>query len=555
MIHSIKELNKRPLWVFIFSLVIYASGLAGLEITRINCRFALMTSEISLYGTGIFPTLNGVYYTDYPVSVFYLMHLASLGGKYINMFTLALPTSVFAALTVTATYLIGEKAKRDLGFFAVIFLFFSYEFINIARSPGCDMAVAAAVSWMIYLLFSADHDNNWKYYLGVPFCMVLALVFRGPLGLILINAAMAGYFIAGLKWKKIIIAGVSSLIFDIFLLYMGYLLILKVGGEKLWETFYFDQISSRIGSDEGIFYYFADAAGSFAPAYAIGLAVFVYYIKSIFCIKKDERGAIKFLRMLFGWAVLELLLLSIPGTKHIRYASSAVPALALAAAWGFMNFCNDGYLAALKRLILKLCFLIPPVCTLTAMVLIVISYLYLGGGRKELVPLGLMVILLLLFLRRRYKTEKSLMIFGALFFALLVTQIIVPFEARYQSSKQFVNSSIPFITGKNVYFFRLGPDGDEHKFMVNLPREKRFRPRFIAGRIGDGYEERNMFDHCGGAEVIDSLGPESVFIARVDKLEPLAPDGDVKKLEEKFEILNRGRMAGDDCVLFRKKGL
>lgn len=553
MIRSIKNWNKRPLWVFFLSMAFCCSGLLNMEITRINCRFALMTGEIGVYGTGLFPTLNGAYYTDYPVTLVYLMHLASLGGRCINMLTLALPTAILASLTVTATYLVGEKVRRDLGFFAAVFLFFSYEFINIARAPGIDMAVAASASWMIYFLFSAEHDRNWKYYLGVPFCAVAAFAFRGPFGLVLLDAALAGYFLATLNWKKILAAGVASLILSVLLLYLGYLAIHKAGGEKLWGFFYNDQIASRMEAGKWCLYFFADAAASYALTYALGLAVFAFSLKKLLIPRKDERGAVKFLRRIFGWAILPLLILSIPGTKHLRYASCVIPALSLAAAWGFMNFDNNVWFERGKKLLLKVCALLPFVCTLAAAAMIAISWVLFGKSRFGLVAFGIMMILLLLFIRNRYTAEKRLLLLGAVFFSLLVSQIISPFDAKCQNAADFVRRAMPFIEGKTLYFYRLGPDGDEHKFMVNLPPEKRFVPRYLQVVIHDSYRERGMFRSWGEADAAAQLGPESVLLARIDKLEPLAPDDDLKALSEKYEILQTGKMGHRHYVLFRKK--
>ena len=50
----------------IFMFAALALGNAGQEITRINIRFALMTSEMARHPLGVFPTLNGQPYADYP---------------------------------------------------------------------------------------------------------------------------------------------------------------------------------------------------------------------------------------------------------------------------------------------------------------------------------------------------------------------------------------------------------------------------------------------------------------------------------------------------------
>ena len=84
----------------VFVMVMLSIGTLGMEITRINIRFAMMTQEMAEHPLGLFPTLNGEPYADYPSLYNLLSYLTSGGGRHVTRFTLALPSILFSCYVV-----------------------------------------------------------------------------------------------------------------------------------------------------------------------------------------------------------------------------------------------------------------------------------------------------------------------------------------------------------------------------------------------------------------------------------------------------------------------
>ena len=101
--------NKKTLLIiFVLGLTAYLAGLSWQEFIKVDIRYALFTAD----GIGIFPTLYGKPYTDYPSLGIILMYFASLGGNYINMFTAALPGAVISTTTLILIFLIGARISK-----------------------------------------------------------------------------------------------------------------------------------------------------------------------------------------------------------------------------------------------------------------------------------------------------------------------------------------------------------------------------------------------------------------------------------------------------------
>lgn len=137
----------------------------------------MMVENMRHHGIDVFATINNQPYADYFSPYVFLSYLTSLGGRWINMFSLALPTILLAAYTTAITYKIGAKIKPEMGAYAVIFTFLAYEYLNICRQFSIDMPVAAATVTIIYSL----GENRWKAMLLIPlsfFCICDARAFR-----------------------------------------------------------------------------------------------------------------------------------------------------------------------------------------------------------------------------------------------------------------------------------------------------------------------------------------------------------------------------------------
>ena len=587
--------NKKTVaLIFISGLTVFLGGLHAQEFIRINCRFALFVMEMKKYGLDIFPTLYNKPYTDYPSTLIYLMYLTSLGGKYVNMLTITLPTALAAVLTLIMTYLLGARVSKKLGIYSVLFCLLSYEFVSIARAPSLDMFVALATVVSFYLIYTADQDKGWKRLLLVPLCFVASFAIRGPIGIVIPAAVVFSYYLVNRKWTMTAIIAIVSA--ALIFLCMGTLLYLCIysGGQELIEAFLQDQIFSRMSSGKPPWYFFTNAVGSYAVTYPLALLVIAFYAKKL--IKKPSLADSKelhFMRILAAWMFIVLVGMSIPGTKHLRYIVPVIPAAALIASWIFLNFDNIKIFDMIKKLILQVCKFVP-FAALAFIVIgtIVIKIIGLDIELPFFIPLFLFAMLSVvawLMAKRFGKRQNDIVLVSILVATVTILRLmtIEPIEQYRESARKFVSDVEQIRQDNKIYFFDLGPDGYELKYQVNIGADKMFVSEFISPsseneqkvepqaisqsmpvKLEDPHRKYidkllEIFPPKKGVDfpVINpryvsyhyekmlSFPPGTIFIAQVKSFKRNLPD----EFKSKFEIVVNGAMGHKDCIAFRLK--
>jgi hypothetical protein len=166
----------------------------------------------------------------------------------------------------------------------------------------------------------------------------------------------------------------------------------------------------------------------------------------------------------------------------------------------------------------------------------------------------------------------------------LQIMIIEPIEQNIEGSRKFAEQveSIREKNNSQVWFFDFGPDGDELKFLANIPQEKRFIPQFIstslpqeATPVDKNYVEANTLKQyikrilmdifpdkykgfpeieprylCYGIGKIETLPNKIIYISKAKNFESKIP----KELKQNLEVIVSGKMGHQKCVAFKKKG-
>ncbi len=582
--------NRKALAIiFVLGTIIFIGGLYSAEFTRINCRFALFIGEMRQYGIGIFPTLYDKPYTDYPATHILMMYLASFGGYAINMLTATLPSALMAVLILIMTYLLGSRVSKWLGGYAVLLCLLSFEFLSIARAPSLDLFVAAATILAFYLIYTADQDKGWKRLLLVPLCMVFGFAFRGPLGIVIPSIVVFSYYLVNRKWKMCAACALVSGLLAVVC--MGCLLLLCVqqGGKELLAAFLRDQIVSRFETGKPVWYFFTNGLASYSITFPLGLLVIILYFKKILQQPSaTDNKQLSFLRNITAWIFVVLFVMSIPGTKHLRYIVSAIPALALAGAWVFMNFDNLNLFTKIRKFFFAVCRIFPLLTLSGVIILWIVMKL---SGQKTDFPVVLASILLLLlaisifaFLKslKAEQRDFTLVAIAAATLAVIKILVLEPIDQSYQSARKFIADVETVRQAKTqVCFFKLGPDGDELKYLVNIPFEKRFIGQYFVPHCkseskAETIPQKTSTDLKGAAfEKILRMCPEdkiaypsieprynthgcdkmlampvsTIYITRAKYYEKDFPE----ELKPQYEIIVAGKMGHQQCVAFRRK--
>ena len=484
------------------SVLLLSLGTMGIEITKIDIRFALMVQDMALHGIGVFSTINGVAYGDYPSGWLVASYLTTLGGNFVTHWLFTLPTILAGAFMVTMTYLTGERLGKNTGLLAAVFLLITPEFIHLVSGFGIDAPVAAAGITMLYLLQSRTKNR-------ISCCIwILLLVFcflvRGPLGIVLLGSAAGGYLLASRRWKSVFLFGLLGLVTAVLCGIGWYWAIHRQGGEQLWQEFLRCQIGKRMG-DSNYLEYFISGLPSFAPVSLLAFAVFFLPRKQVL-----SEPVIGWL----GFLLLPLIILSIPGCKHMRYMGITLPAFALLAAYSWNGrrpwcFVRDRFPRTIKLL-----FRMIPVCAFAGIIVLAA----VGCALTELRWLPwwhfLLAALLIGLLWRLPARGYSAIWRTTLPFIIFLTVALIPFEAALENSQAFVTKVESSRRGL-LYLYNLGPDHDDLKYVFSTVPEKRNQIRYL-------FDEKRhysliieqMYPHMTTSEGIKAITKDDLLILR-----------------------------------------
>ena len=457
--HSCRRL--RPLLVFLFCAVLLSIGCIGLEITQMNVRFALMVEELSVHKPHLFATLNGVPYCDYFSPWLWCAWLTSLGGRAVNLFTLALPAILLGSYTVMMVWVIGEKIREGIGTAAAVLLLVTPEFVSLFTGTGIDVPIMAAGVTLLYLY---QIKCRWWSFCGW-FFLLLVLVFflRGPLGVILLGAGICGLLLGQLEWMKFLTAGLTAGFAMASGVAGAWGLILLIGGRKLLDWVVESQFMERVSQGRTGVTVFWDAYFTVVPITLLSLGIFLHRRSKI--IRPLSAGWI-------GFLLLPLLFLTLPSRVHIRYMAPLMPVWGLLAAyaWSFgkpfrlLRRLYDLAAPWLEKLTVPL--------GMAALLGMVVTGTCLYGFSLEQ-PWGHYLCAALLLATSRYWCSRELMPFRPLLMiGILLIIVLNPLISIRENSRAFVTTAEKLCRGK-VWLVEMGPDHDDLKYLLHVAPDRR----------------------------------------------------------------------------------
>ena len=536
-------MSRRTIAIYIFlaSVALFLAGLQTTEFVKINCRFGLFVHEMA-EGTsiGAFPMLYGEAYCDYPSIHTYLMYVASfLGG--VTMLTVTLPSALAAGAVMSLTYLIGARMSNKLGLFAVILLAASYEFLCIARAPSPDMFVAFTATFAFYLMYTAEHDKKAARLFLLPLLFVLGFAMRGPIGAVIPIGVVFVYYFSRYQWKTAIAGGVLGALVLACCLMLFIIIIYNEGGKDLVKTFQAAQVGSRMSSGKPAWFYFTNAMGSYSLTYPLAFLVMGTYawIERKKYFSKAPINSYASLRQgLTVWFFVIVLGMSVPGTKHLRYVVSAIPAAALLAAFIFVNPDKLKIFKKVRDVFLKICNVTPFVALglviagaitlkilevdipiplfLPAIMFVVLGFAMLGGTRKIKDADRIMFVVAL----------------TAMTFFVIKIMLIEPLETYSESSYKLVKKIEELRpAGSKLTFCGIDRDGEALKYLINLKREKYYVPNFI-----ETHENEKLLD----------LPPETLIIFKANKTDSIKPE-----VRKRLIVVSKGKLGHRKCIVYK----
>ncbi len=505
------RLRRLPVPVLLFASVfaLLSLGVVCVEITKIDIRFALMVQDMAANGLGVFATVNGVEYADYPSAYVFLSYVTTFDGRWINAWSLFLPSITFGSFVVAMTWAIGARVGRGVAWCAVALEVLSFNYLSSFACFAIDAPAAAAGIVMLWQL--SRNKPAWQDALW--FAAVLAGCFatRGPLGVLVLGAAVGGWLLASLQWKKAVVLGICGAAVTAGCVATAYWLIMRQGGKELLDLFLQWQISSRIQDHSNYVYYFTSAIASYAPVTMPLIALLIFRRKQ--CLRQPLAGWI-------GFLLLPMLALSVPGCKHLRYILPVIPAFALAGGWAMMEFYRGKYWKYAEPYYR---WLVGRVWIVAAAVIFGLlaagtAVAWFRNSELSLCWQALAALALIALLLRKPLTAELIAV-GSV--AVLLYVALPPFMTIFEESAPFIGAmrADSGSTGK-IYLWNVGPDHDDLKLVFGVAPEERGRIVYA----GEYPEDRSpqlckMYPLTPYAEVLSRLGVGDLIVVRADRAE------------------------------------
>lgn len=314
---------------FIFSLLLFLLAQKTNEIIGFETRFYLFAQEALRHGLNYFPTIYGELYPDYPIGGTALIFLSAKYFGVLNKWTALLPSAIFAAGTVSLTYLIGALRQEVWGKAAAGFLLLTYLFMQSARYISLDVYPMFACALAFFCALSAFEKQAKFPWICAVFCLMLGFSFRGSLGWCLPLAAFISICIAYSRWRELFHLIWVSLF--ILVLMNGLLswMAFHAGGKPFLHAVWEMQIFSRLKDAKSVPFYFYCLDTWFNQALAFPISMLVV-VGLLFGKRTQPLPADK--RFLWSFVLfigLVLLGMSIPSDKKSRYILAIAPIAAL----------------------------------------------------------------------------------------------------------------------------------------------------------------------------------------------------------------------------------
>ncbi len=220
-------------------------------------RQAIMAKEMMDRNDYIHPYLNGQPYLEKPPLYPWMIIIAAkIKGK-LDEYSARFPAALCATLLLIVTYYLGcSLIGGQAGFLSALILATNYQFLSNARESVMDMSFACFIGLTICLNYMAVTKGRRLYFVLSFIPSVLAVLAKGPAGIVLPAVATFFYLISGKSLKRFFLPMVAGCLLAGALSSIWFLL----AGPEYAKEFILHQNITRYTNAfdhiEDLFYYF-----------------------------------------------------------------------------------------------------------------------------------------------------------------------------------------------------------------------------------------------------------------------------------------------------------
>ncbi len=197
-------MTDKKLWIILgifFAITIAASFSTSL--TMNSAKYAQVSREIVESGDWINLTIAGEAYDQKPPLMFWAGALMyKIFG--VSDFSFKWAILILSIPGILATFKLAELLyNRKTATYATVFWVLSLGYIYFHNDPHTDTALSSMVMLAIWLLVRYFEKGNFLFFIGGIISVGLAMVAKGPVGMVIPAMAIAAHLIGHRRWKDI----------------------------------------------------------------------------------------------------------------------------------------------------------------------------------------------------------------------------------------------------------------------------------------------------------------------------------------------------------------
>ncbi|WP_430736071.1 glycosyltransferase family 39 protein [Pseudomonas piscis] len=361
MNNLMRQVSQRPcLSIFLVALALFMGLQYKPGILNYTTRFVDFADYMLQHGMTLFPIADDLQpYPDYTIANTFLIYLSSLPFGRLSILSMGLPYCISAALTLVFIYKLGALHDKHWGLYGVLFSLLTWGFVDAVNSLALDVYPALFSVVCFYLAYSGQLKRQpWR--LALVFAgLALGFMFRGPIGLIGPAIVVGGYYLLSRQWRMLLLFGlIAGLLLIVGVALLAFAAHVQ-GGPAFMHEVLMMQGLERVSSNHKPRYYFYFTGGLITYGVTVFFALNVIFRKYKTFFGAQRQANSELLLYLALWFVALILFFTIPNSKKARYIVSITPAIALLAAYIFVDK-NDMFARA-RNWLLGFCLKLPAI--------------------------------------------------------------------------------------------------------------------------------------------------------------------------------------------------
>lgn len=323
------------------TIFLFFFNLGNIALTDPDETFYAQTAkEMTTEGEWVTPLIFGEPQFEKPI-LYYWLIISSYKFFGINEFAARFPSAVFGLIGIMGIYFLGRTLfSKECGFFSGVILATSMQYLVLARGCVTDMVLGTFILLtLLFFILGWMREKRYWYFLSAV-SVALAVLTKGPIGLLIPGLTVLIYVAISREWKKFWkIPFLWCIAIFILTGLPWYIAVTRVHGVAfIGEFFGFQNVTRfihpehRIGSSP--FFYIPIIIAGFFPWS-------MFFPASLWDMRRTRAASSSLKRtglFLAVWFGVVFIFFSVSRTKLVTYIFPLYPVMAILAARLFERF-------------------------------------------------------------------------------------------------------------------------------------------------------------------------------------------------------------------------